>query len=188
MMYQYIYCLSFTIVNGLFGLSKPKKFPYIIDSVIKKGGHGIVFKGRSKFDTKQFVAIKAEDSKKFDYLERENKIYSDLEGRKGFPKIFWFGVTTINYTKLKKVKSNVLVMELLGPDIESLLDKADGNFSLKTVLMLVEQFLNRVEYLHSKNYIHQDLKPENFLMGVGESEGLVYLADFGVTKRYNPTT
>ena len=68
-MYQYIYCLSFTIVNGLFGLSKPKKFPYIIDSVIKKGGHGIVFKGRSKFDTKQFVAIKAEDSKKFDYLE-----------------------------------------------------------------------------------------------------------------------
>ena len=79
-------------------------------------------------------------------------------------------------------------MELLGPDIESLLDKQDGDFSLKTVLMLVEQFLNRVEYLHSKNYIHQDLKPENFLMGIGESEGLVYLADFGVTKRHNPIT
>ena len=61
-------------------------------------------------------------------------------------------------------------------------------FSLKTVFMLAEQFLNHVEYLHSKNYVHQDLKPENFLMGIGESDGLVYLADFGVTKRYNPIT
>ena len=186
MKHQLINCLSFTIFTALFDLSTPEKFPFTFDSVIKKGGHGIVFKGRSKFDTKQFVAIKTEDSRISNRLERENKIYSDLEGRKGFPKIFWFGVTIINYTKWKKVKSNVLVMELLGPDIESLLDKQDGYFSLKTVLMLAEQFLNRVEYLHSKNYIHQDLKPENFLMGTGESEGLVYLADFGVAKRYNP--
>ena len=77
-------------------------------------------------------------------------------------------------------------MELLGADIESLLDKQNGEFSLKTVLMLAEQFLNRVEYLHTKNYIHRDLKPENFLMGTGETEALVYLADFGVSKRYDP--
>ena len=78
-------------------------------------------------------------------------------------------------------------MELLGSDIASLMDKQGGKFSLKTVLMLAEQFLECVEYLHKKNYVHRDLKPDNFLMGTGESGTTVYLADFGVTKRYNPT-
>ena len=52
--------------------------------------------------------------------------------------------------------------------------------------MLAEQFLERVEYLHKKNYIHQDLKPHNFLMGTGEKKATVYLADFGLSKSCNP--
>ena len=77
-------------------------------------------------------------------------------------------------------------MELLGSDIASLMDKQGGKFSLKTVLMLAEQFLERVEYIHKKNYIHQDLKPHNFLMGTGEKKAMVYLADFGLSKSCNP--
>ena len=77
-------------------------------------------------------------------------------------------------------------MELLGPDIESLFTKRRSRFSLKTVLMLAEQMITRVEFLHKKNYIHRDLKPDNFLMGTGESKATVYLADYGLTSRYNP--
>ena len=141
-------------------------------------------------NSEQVVAIKIEHRSESNFLETESKIYHDLESKKGFPKIFWFGIINLDYQKKnrRRVKSNVLVMELLGPNIWSLFNKQGSNFSLKTVLMLAEQFLDRVEYLHSKNYIHQDLKPENFLMGIGELEGLVYLADFGVTKRYNPIT
>ena len=147
------------------------------------------FRGQTPtiLNSEQVVAIKTEYRGEFNFLETESKIYHDLESEKGFPKIFWYGIINLNNPKNKKrAQANVLVMELLGPNIWLLFNKQGSNFSLKTVLMLVEQFLNRVEYLHSKNYIHQDLKPENFLMGIGESEGLVYLADFGVTKRYNP--
>ena len=197
-----MHCLFFTSLLGFIVLSTSEEssseestseestseeFSYNIESVIKRGGHGTVFKGRSEFDSKQCVAIKAEESKTSHKLYNEYLIYRDLKDGKGIPKTFWFGVADLNYTKEEKIQSNVLVMELLGPDIESLFCKQGGHFSLKTVLMLAEQFLNRVEYLHKKNYVHRDLKPHNFLMGTGESGTTVYLADFGVTKRYNPT-
>lgn len=29
------------------------------------------------------------------------------------------------------------------------------------------QMIGRVEYVHNKNFIHRDIKPDNFLMGIG---------------------
>ena len=138
-------------------------------------------------NSEQVVAIKTEYRGEFNFLETESKIYHDLESEKGFPKIFWFGIINLNNPKNKKrAQANVLVMELLGPDIWSLFNKQDKKFSLKTILMLAEQLLDRVQYLHKKNYIHKDLKPDNFLMGTGEKETMVYLADFGLSKSCNP--
>ena len=140
-------------------------------------------------DSEQVVAIKIEHRSDSNFLEIESKIYHDLESKEGFPKIFWFGILNLDNPKNKKrrVKSNVLVIELLGPNIWSLFNKLGSNFSLKTILMLAEQFLDRVEYLHKKNYIHKDLKPDNFMMGTGEKEAMVYLADFGLSKSCDPT-
>jgi len=62
-------------------------------------------------------------------------------------------------------------------------------FSLKTVLMLADQMINRVEYVHAKNFIHRDIKPDNFLIGLGKKANQVHIIDFGLAKKYrDPTT
>ncbi|KNA21377.1 hypothetical protein SOVF_043730 isoform A [Spinacia oleracea] len=33
--------------------------------------------------------------------------------------------------------------------------------------MLADQMINRVELVHSKSFLHRDIKPDNFLMGLG---------------------
>jgi casein kinase 1 len=60
--------------------------------------------------------------------------------------------------------------------------------SLKTVLMLADQMISSVQYIHSKNYIHRDIKPDNFCIGRGSKGNQVFLIDFGLSKKYRDTT
>jgi serine/threonine protein kinase len=43
--------------------------------------------------------------------------------------------------------------------------------------------LERLEYIHSKDYIHRDIKPHNFLMGL-KDPNMLYIIDFGLAKKY----
>ncbi|KAM9748260.1 casein kinase I isoform 1-T1 [Dama dama] len=93
----------------------------------------------------------------------------------GIPTIRWCGA---------EGDYNVMVMELLGPSLEDLFNFCSRKFSLKTVLLLADQMISRIEYIHSKNFIHRDVKPDNFLMGLGKKGNLVYIIDFGLAKKY----
>ncbi|KAM7371279.1 hypothetical protein PAMP_010764 [Pampus punctatissimus] len=97
--------------------------------------------------------------------------------------VFVVGIPTIKWCGAEG-DYNVMVMELLGPSLEDLFNFCSRKFSLKTVLLLADQMISRIEYIHSKNFIHRDVKPDNFLMGLGKKGNLVYIIDFGLAKKY----
>ena len=55
--------------------------------------------------------------------------------------------------------------------------------------MLAIELIQRIEYIHSKNFIHRDIKPDNFAVGLGKKANVIHVIDFGLSKRYrNPLT
>ena len=75
-------------------------------------------------------------------------------------------------------------MDLMGSSLESLFENTLRKFSLKTVLMLIDQMVTRIEYVHNRHFIHRDIKPDNFCIGLNKTSHKISLIDFGLAKRY----
>ncbi|XP_023212634.1 casein kinase I-like [Centruroides sculpturatus] len=153
------------IVNG--------KYKFICK--IGSGSFGDVYLGIDITNEEQ-VAIKLESREvENPQLLYEGKLYEILQGGVGIPRILWYGQEN-NY--------NALVMDLLGPSLEKLFTSRLRRFTMKTILMLADQMIERIEYVHNKNLIHRDIKPDNFVIGIGRHRNMLYLIDFGLAKSY----
>jgi casein kinase 1 len=142
---------------------------------IGSGSFGEIYSAEDVLSHRQ-VALKLESAHcKSPQLAYESKLYRIFAGGTGIPRLYWFGADE---------KHSAMAIDLLGMSTEDLFSHCHCHFSLKTVLMLADQMLNCVEYLHAKSFIHRDIKPANFVMGLDSQANQVFIIDFGLAKRY----
>ena len=147
---------------------------YQVIKTIGKSAFSSVFLGKC-LNEKKYVAIKIQSKNaNISPLEKEAYYQFLLKGL-GIPKIITFG---------RSGRFNILVETLLGKTVKQLFKlNKNPQKKMKDMCMTAIQIIDRIEYIHSKNIVHQDIKPENFLVGNPDTT-IIYIIDFGLSKKY----
>lgn len=143
---------------------------------IGKGNFGSIYKAQN-IRTNELVAIKVESiARETKLLKRESQILQYLANLSvdGFPELKWFGLDEQNY---------YMVMNLLGESLSSI-KEFFGELDIKETLLIGIQMIERIRILHQHLLVHRDIKPDNFVFGLGNKKTKLYLIDFGFTRRY----
>lgn len=87
----------------------------------------------------------------------------------------------VEYGALEPKTFFIIIMEYCPEgDLKEKIEKDFGNFTEEWVGTVFAQLLQAVQYLHSKNVIHRDLKSQNVFLA---EDGLVRLGDFGLCRK-----
>ncbi|OWF53436.1 Casein kinase I isoform delta [Mizuhopecten yessoensis] len=159
--------------TGTIGVKNVVGNKYMLERKVGSGAYGQVFLGTDMSNGEK-VAIKVNRYKtKFPGPSKEERIGDRLQNEQGFPVIRWSG---------RVGSHNVIVMDLLGHNLQTHFEHCFRRFSLKTVLLLADQLISRLEAIHLKGVVHNDMKPCNCMVGLSDKSHVIYLIDFGLSE------
>ncbi|KAG0462932.1 hypothetical protein HPP92_021408 [Vanilla planifolia] len=167
---------------------------YRIERKLGKGGFGQVYVGRRISAPNANdriggsnaieVALKFEhrNSKGCNYgPPYEWQVYNTLGGIHGVPHVHYKGRQGDYY---------VMVMDMLGPSLWDVWNNSSHSMPIEMVACIAIEAISILEKMHSKGYVHGDVKPENFLLGPPGTpdEKKLFLVDLGLATKWKDGT
>ena len=156
---------------------KENKFIFKKYKPIKKldqGAFGNIYSAIRLTDKSVFAMKTEKKTAEIKSLESEAFFLFTLQNGFGFPKLISYGHTK-NY--------NILIETLFDKSLFNMFIKKKRNCNLIDASLIGLQILDRLEYIHSKDIVYRDVKPENFLIGINDPN-VIYIVDFGLCKKY----
>jgi hypothetical protein len=159
-------CHLVTPSGKKFSLQRRSKSVYLGTSIIT-GKDGKEGEGEK-------VAVKIKDIKaEHRPLQHEFDVNLSLIGGIGIPFFRSYNATNTR---------EILTMDLLGPNLKDLFDLCHHKFTLKTVLLLADQLIPRIRYIHSRSLACDAGNPKNWAIGCGKYGNQVYLTNFSLAR------
>ncbi|XP_068342283.1 casein kinase 1-like protein HD16 [Pyrus communis] len=159
---------------------------YKTEKKLGKGGFGQVYVGRrmGAGPGAVEVALKFEhrSSKGCNYgPPYEWQIYNALGGSHGVPRVHYKG---------RQADFYIMVMDMLGPSLWDVWNNSSYTMSIEMVACIAIEAISILEKMHSRGYVHGDVKPENFLLGPPGTveDKKLFLVDLGLATRWRDST
>ncbi|VDL74060.1 unnamed protein product [Nippostrongylus brasiliensis] len=148
----------------------------IVDK-LGQGGMGAVYKVESKKRKNFMAAMKVEDDLyQGGVLKLEVHVLQELQKRRDTVRLFDAG---------QRRQYNFMVMSLCGKDLMTLKRTMGRPFSERTILRVAITTLYALKQVHECGFVHRDVKPGNFLVGLyGRDRRMIYLVDFGMARSF----
>ncbi|XP_040377578.1 casein kinase 1-like protein HD16 [Oryza brachyantha] len=160
---------------------------YRVDKKLGKGGFGQVYVGRRMLANGPGAA---EVALKFEHRTSKGcnhgppyewQVYNTLGGIHGVPRVHYKG---------RQGEYYVMVMDMLGPSLWDVWNNNSHTMSVEMVACIAIEAISILEKMHSKGYVHGDVKPENFLLGpIGTpEEKRLFLVDLGLATKWKDSS
>ncbi|TLS20495.1 uncharacterized protein PpBr36_11179 [Pyricularia pennisetigena] len=107
-------------------------------------------------------------------LEGEISAYKSLAGGIGIP--------------FFDSEGSLIVTTRLGPTLENLFEKCGRQLSLKSILLIADQVISRLELMHGRSLVHGDIKPDNFRIGIGKQGNVIHVTGLSSASAINGTS
>lgn len=136
------------------------------------------------FDKCQLYAIKRIS---LNELSRKTNALMQLEREIKLLRSFHHSNILKLHEVLHSMKDNYAYIVLEYADfgsLNSIIEKGH-RFSLESIQSIIKQVAEALKHIHSKGYVHQDIKPGNILLN---SEGTALIADFGLGHSFQSAT
>ncbi|KAH1110440.1 hypothetical protein GYH30_009351 [Glycine max] len=167
---------------------------YRVERKLGKGGFGQVYVGRrlgAANSNERAGAGAVEIALKFEHRSskgcnygppHEWQVYNALGGSHGVPRVHYKGRQGDYY---------IMVMDILGPSLWDVWNNNNPHMmSTEMVACIAIEAISILEKMHSRGYVHGDVKPENFLLGPPgtPNEKKLFLVDLGLATRWRDSS